>query len=67
MSIQLWHSLKELRRQFDELLVRVESLEESRLETRKKRDILTLPSKDIPTLLKVGNGSSERGSINGPK
>jgi prefoldin subunit 5 len=76
MSIQLWNEMKLMRKQVLELVQRIESLEDSRAELRKKRETLTLPSKDIPTLMKIGNaerrevfsnGSSERGSINGPK
>lgn len=55
MSIALYNEIKKIREQILDLVRRVESLEETRLEARKKREIITMPT--------LGNTSQKAANV----
>ena len=55
MSMAIYNEIKRIREQILDLVRRVESLEQTRLEARKKREIITMPS--------LGNTSQKAANV----
>lgn len=50
MSTALYNEIKAIKVQILNLLIRIESLEETRAEARKKRPVLTMPIPETPSV-----------------